>query len=441
MAAQLLAAGFACPSTREPNGKIVGKNAPDPVQFRTKKTRTISYLASISNFIGIGKMYREIHEFEPMLPSDRLMAELYPVAERIVVASVKLTSAAHAATRDAMRELVRQMNSYYSNRIEGRSTHPINIARALQHDFSSRPDEARLQRIALAHIKAEQALKLRLEAASSLQSAFLIAAHREMYERLAMSDRLSDDGIEIVPGQLRVQEVKVSRHIPPVASSLPRFLERMDQRYVESQNRIRNLIVAACVHHRGAWVHPFLDGNGRATRLQSHCALWQLSGGLWSHSRGFARSVQAYYTALHNADQPRQGQYDGRGPLSEKGLLGWIQYFLGVCEDQVLFMSRMLDLDGMRQRIAALMAQQYRREAAAPLFHVFGLGPVPRGEFSQMTGLAERTARNLMAQLLKDGLLVSDSRVGPVRFGMPLAALNTLFPSLYPEVNLPFAAR
>jgi hypothetical protein len=40
-------------------------------------------MASISNFIGIGKMYREIHEFEPMLPSDRLMAELYPLPKEL----------------------------------------------------------------------------------------------------------------------------------------------------------------------------------------------------------------------------------------------------------------------------------------------------------------------------------------------------------------------
>lgn len=388
-------------------------------------------------------MYSEIHEFEPMLPSERLMAELLPAAERIVAISLRLTSAAHASTRMALRELVRQMNSYYSNHIEGQSTHPLNIARALRHDFSSRPAVARLQRIALAHIEAER--ELEQSNGLPLQAAFLIEAHRAIYERLAPGDRLSDDGIEIVPGQLRNQEVQVSRHIPPRAASLPRFLQRMDQRYGAAGDWASVLIVAACVHHRAAWVHPFLDGNGRATRLQSQCALSGLSEGLWSPSRGFARSVQTYYTALHNADQPSQGHYDGRGPLSERGLLEWIQYFLGVCEDQASFMAMMLDLDGMRQRIDALMvlrqARKYRREAVLPLCHVFALGPVTRGEFAQMTGLGERTARTLMARLLEDGLLVSDSRVGRVRFGLPLDALNTLFPNLYPEVSLPVEAR
>lgn len=35
------------------------------------------------------------------------------------------------------------MNSHHSNRIEGLSTHPVHIARALKADFSDQPDIAR----------------------------------------------------------------------------------------------------------------------------------------------------------------------------------------------------------------------------------------------------------------------------------------------------------
>lgn len=388
-------------------------------------------------------MYSEIHQFEPTLPSERAWEELLPPAERIMVDSVRLNEKAHATTRLAIRELVRQMNSYYSNRIEGQSTHPINIARALEDNFSKIPDEARLQRIALAHIEAEQFLEGVIGDQSALSSTFLINAHRAMYERLKPADRLSDDGLEIIPGELRLAEVQVGQHIAPTAASIPQFLSRMDLQYAPLRNWSRMLILAACAHHRGAWVHPFMDGNGRALRLQSHCALWKLSGGLWSPSRGFARNTARYYEALKSADRLRDGDYDGRGPLSQKGFLGWISYFLSICQDQVDFMSKMLDLDGARKRIESLIIQrsvetkEYRTEAILPLFHVFALGPVTRGEFSQMTGLGERTARTLMAKLLDDGLLLSDHRVGPVRMGLPLNALNTLFPALYPEVNQP----
>ncbi|MES3020883.1 MAG: Fic family protein [Pseudomonadota bacterium] len=369
------------------------------------------------------------------------MAEIQAPVERIVLASLKLTSAAHESTRATLRELVRQMNSYYSNRIEGQHTHPHQIEKALQSVFSDRPDEARLQRVAIAHIEAEKALEGQLGEDSALTSKFLVDAHHALYARLEAEDRVSDDGEVIVPGQLREREVQVGRHVPPTAASVPAFLARMDAVYGKARGWERLLVATACAHHRAAWVHPFLDGNGRATRLQSHCSLWKLSEGLWSPSRGFARSTDAYYAGLRNGDSPRRGDLDGRGNLSAVGLLEWVKYFLGICEDQVSYMSKMLALDGMKQRIEALIIfrstqdKAVKRQAILPLIHVFGLGPVTRGEFAQMTGMAERSARMLLAKLLSDKLLISDSAYGPVRFGLPLDALGMLLPHLYPEAE------
>jgi Fic family protein len=273
-----------------------------------------------------------------------------------------------------------------------------------------------------------------------MSSAFLISAHRELYCRLSPEDRTTEDREIVEPGTVRAKNVEIYKHIPPDAASLPRFLERLDAVFDRKRAWDSHLIAAACLHHRAAWVHPFLDGNGRAVRLQSHCALWELSGGLWSPSRGLARATQDYYSHLHNADAPRMGALDGRGNLSTKALLEWIDFFLNICADQVNFMREMLDLDGMKRRIEALVTFRsktregaMRSEAALPLFHVFAAGPVTRGEFAQMTGLGERTARTLMSYLLQVGLLQSDSRVGPVRWGLPLDSLQFLFPELYPE--------
>ena len=60
-------------------------------------------------------------------------------------------------------------------------------------------------------------------------------------------------------------------------------------------------------------------------------------------------------------------------------------------------------------------------------------GPVSRGDFKQMSGLADRTAQQSIAQLLRDGLLKSGGPKGAVYMGFPLDALNILFPNLYPE--------
>jgi Fic family protein len=376
---------------------------------------------------------------EPLLPQQRL-DELRERARDVVEKSLKLTGGTHPATLSSLRELVRSMNSYYSNRIEGQSTHPQNIERALRRDFSDKPDVAQLQRLALAHIDAERELEQLVKAgAPALTATFLQKAHAALYGRLSAEDRTSTDGQLIAPGVLRGEQVGVGRHEPPLWSALPQFLARLDAVYAPASSLEDSVLKIAAAHHRAAWVHPNPDGNGRAVRLQTHAALWHLGGGLWSMSRGLARNHDTYYRLLAEADNHRHGDLDGRGNLSEKALWAWCDWFISIADDQVSFMTRMLALDAMKLRISALISFRskldttIRDSAALPLYHLFLAGPTPRGEFIQMTGLAERTGRRLLSRLLETGLVASAGRLAPVQIAFPLDALQFLLPELYPE--------
>ena len=390
-------------------------------------------------------LYTSPHQFEPLLPQSGLQ-KLADDTREVFELSHKLRGALHWTTLGAMRELVRSMNSYYSNLIEGQSTHPSNIDKALKANFSARPDVARRQRLAVAHIEAERELEAKLTQSNwrdvdALRSEFLIDAHRALYARLPLEDRRSAEDISVAPGIVRTDDVSVGLHDAPAHGAIAAFLQRMDEVYPRIRGVDALLYGIAAAHQRFAWVHPFVDGNGRACRLQTHCALFPLSGGLWSVSRGLARDRDGYYAGLANADQPRQGDIDGRGNLSERMLREWCEYFVAVCKDQVTFMSRLFNFDGLRDRIAALIAvrQQssdyahYRREAIEPLYHVLVLGPLGRGDFVRMMGIPERTAQRTLTQLVKDGLLVSDGPKQPIRIGLPLDSLNILLPNLYPE--------
>ena len=387
--------------------------------------------------------YSQIHQFEPLLPQrklDVLQDQALEVAEK----SSRLGGGIHSSTISSIQGLVRSMNSYYSNRIEGQSTHPANIERALVQDFSDMPSTAKLQRIAIAYINAEKELEkiggLGLE--NTLRSSILLEAHRALYGRLLPEDRTTEEGRVIEPGLVRQENVTVGRHDPPLWTSVPDFLKRMDQIYAQPASSNQSLIRVACAHQRMMWVHPFSDGNGRAVRLQTHLALLPLTKGLWSMNRGLARQRDDYYAYLAAADQPRQGDLDGRGNLSEKTLWEWCQWFIGIANDQVGFMEKMLNLSEMRRHIEALIffrASQdkaIRKEAIAPLYHLYLAGPTKRGDFLQMTGLGERTARSLLSRLLETGLVMSDGHKSPVQFAFPLDSLQFLLPNLYPEAAI-----
>lgn len=383
-------------------------------------------------------MYDSPHQFLPLLPGSHLMPPLVERAADIVNRSARLGGCAHSVTRGTLRELLRQMNSYYSNKIEGQSTSPKHIDDALRQEFSSTPEVAQLQRIALAHIEAEKELEESTELISPLNASFVQRAHKALYGRLGPDDRMSKDKQVLVPGALRTIDVKVGHHVPPTWQSLPKFMEAFTAQYAGARSRDVELINIACAHQRMAWMHPFIDGNGRATRLQTHVAMLPITDGLWSVNRGLARDAQSYYSSLASADARRQGPLDGRGNLTERGLVAWINYFLDICEDQVQYMADTLNLDEMKSRITALVhaeahgsKKRFRAEAILPLYHLFAAGPATRGEFIQMTGLGERTGRQLLSDLVKSGLVESSSSHAPVRFAFPIFAQPILFPALY----------
>lgn len=56
----------------------------------------------------------------------------------------------------ALSDLVRSMNCYYSNLIEGHSTHPVDIERAMREEFSADPAKRNLQIEARAHVSVQE---------------------------------------------------------------------------------------------------------------------------------------------------------------------------------------------------------------------------------------------------------------------------------------------
>jgi len=393
-------------------------------------------------------IYTRVSQMEPMLASDQGSA-LSDLAVEVVRQSAALSTALHPVTRRAVAELVRAMNSYYSNLIEGHHTHPVDIERALASDYSHDPAKRALQMESAAHVEVQRLIEQRLAANPSVEVCspdFLGWIHRELYERLPDEFRQvqtpngETKGVE--PGQLRRDEVTVGRHLAPAFQTLPEFLQRFAAAYGSPNlSAIDRVVAAAAAHHRLAWIHPFLDGNGRVTRLFTHAYLVKVGidgHGLWTVSRGFARNRDAYLAALAGADEHRRGDLDGRGNLSNQGLLDFCTFFLQTALDQVGFMAGLLDLDGLQRRIAGYLERQ-TSFGELPLESIYLLreallrGEIPRGEAARITGRPERTARRILRDLLDQHLLAAESEKGPVHLAFPAKVAGYYFPRLYPE--------
>lgn len=401
-------------------------------------------------------MYDKVSHMEPLMPSGG--PGLEDKAREIVSRSAALGGHLHPISQQPVVELLRLINSYYSNLIEGHSTHPVDIERAMKHDYADDPAKRDLQLESLAHVSCQRTIeeRLRQEPGLNVSSAeFIKWVHKVFYDQLPdelrrVNDDKSGEALEVVGGELRRKEVQVGRHIAPLASALPLFQERFAVAYQsDAHHGIAPLIAAAAAHHRLMWIHPFLDGNGRVTRLYTDACFHKLplSGyGLWNISRGLARRRDDYMSALTQGDAPRRNDLDGRGNLSNEGLVKFCDFFLGVCLDQIDFMGGLLKLDVLLDRIRGYVQLRGARvapepkpgkpalkpEAAHMLQEALLRGEVTRGDMIRVSGMAERTGRMVLGQLLDEGLLVSDMPKGAVRLAFPTHVAGYLFPDLYP---------
>ena len=88
---------------------------------------------------------------------------------------------------------------------------------------------------------------------------------------------------------------------------------------------VHPVMVAGVAHHRMVWIHPFVDGNGRTSRMFTNLILWARGYDfkyLFNLSSYYDRDRDAYYNALRQAD--RDGDYTG-----------WLEYFMGGFANQM----------------------------------------------------------------------------------------------------------
>ncbi|MEA3174150.1 MAG: hypothetical protein QOF42_1561 [Gammaproteobacteria bacterium] len=383
---------------------------------------------------------------EPLLIGDssRHRASLTDLALDLAQRSTGFRRSLPESLLVSLAGLVRSMNCYYSNLIEGHDTHPIDIERALMGEYSKDAKKRDLQLEAKAHINVQQwiddgGLKGRAVTADSIRE-----THRRFCELLPddllwAEDPTTKERIKVIPGELRHREVAVGLHIPVSPPAVPRFLHRFEEVYGRL-GKTETILATAAAHHRLAWIHPFLDGNGRVARLMSHATLLEAldTGAVWSIARGLARNVNAYKGHLAACDLTRRNDLDGRGNLSEENLAEFTRFFLTTCIDQVAFMEGLMQPQQLRARILLWAEEEIRLDRLPPksgaiLEALLYRGELPRADTAGIVGTGERQARRVVSALIERGVLLSDSSRAPLRLAFPATLASRWMPGLFPE--------
>lgn len=346
-----------------------------------------------------------------------------------------------------LAHLVRAMNCYYSNLIEGHDTNPVEIERALKNDYSRDQKKRDLQLEAKAHITVQRWIDDGgLPANRAVSQDGVLEIHRRFCELLPedllwVENPDTQERIRVVPGELRRRNVRVGQHFPISPGALTRFLARFEEGY-GSLGKSEGIVAAAAAHHRLLWMHPFLDGNGRVARLMSHATLLSLldTGAVWSLARGLARNVVEYKSLLSNCDRARRNDLGGRGALSEGALAEFTRFFLTVCIDQVRFMESLVQPDRLRARVLVWAKEETALGAlpsqAGPILEaILHRGELPRSDVGGVTGTGDRQGRRILAVLLDRGVLSSEGPRAPLRLAFSAELAQRWMPGLFPDLS------
>ena len=263
-----------------------------------------------------------LFRIEPTLV-DEVPGELNDVVAELAAASSKLGASLHPTTAASLADLVRIMNTYYSNLIEGHNTRPRDIVRALAGDFVRDQERRNLQLEAASHVRVQREIDRKGalgELGEPAAAEFIRELHREFYRDAPEAMlRINADrrSFLMVPGEWRSrpdEDNVVGRHVPAASARIPEFMARFGERYSLGKMRQGARILAIPTsHHRFNYIHPFPGWQrpGQSAHEPRH-------GILCRHRRAWSL-VDLARTRARSKESRRVQDDDGSGRRAARG--------------------------------------------------------------------------------------------------------------------------
>jgi len=193
--------------------------------------------------------------------------ELVDVVADLTAVTSYLGRALHPRTAANLAGLVRVMNTYYSNLIEGNNTRPRDIERALLGEFDEDEGRRNLQLEAVAHVRVQSEIDRKFlagELPSSTSTDFICWVHQEFYRDAPTAMlylKSADREVIMEPGKWRTKvehDNVVGRHIPPSSEHVAAFMEYFQRRYdLASLGRAGRIMAIPAAHHRFNYITRF----------------------------------------------------------------------------------------------------------------------------------------------------------------------------------------
>lgn len=182
--------------------------------------------------------------------------------------------------------------TFESNRIEGNTLTLRETDLVINEGLTISGKSMREHLEAINHVEAVAYIKQLIERNFSFNERELLSVHNLILRGIIPEDAGRYRKVQVM--------IKGSNHMPPQPFLVPKQMEDYFLWMEENKNKLHPVILAAEMHERLVTIHPFIDGNGRTSRLIMNLILLQ-NGYVIANIKGDYETRMEYYQSLETA--------------------------------------------------------------------------------------------------------------------------------------------
>lgn len=182
--------------------------------------------------------------------------------------------------------------TFESNRIEGNTLTLQETNLVINEGLTISGKSMREHLEAINHKEAIDYVKFLTEKKSTINEREVLTIHNLILRGIDQANAGKYRSVQVM--------IKGSKHLPPQPFLVAKQMEDYFLWYETNKSNLHPVLLAAEMHERLVTIHPFIDGNGRTSRLVMNLILLK-QGYVIANIKGNTASRMRYYNALETA--------------------------------------------------------------------------------------------------------------------------------------------
>jgi Fic family protein len=320
--------------------------------------------------------------------SNRLLANIKRISE--IISELNNRNFSRVILLD-MEQRAREISAYSSTSIEGNPLPLTDVKRILKNSPENVRDS---EKEVLNYNKALIELNTLIKSGQEIFNTKLILQIQQTITKGLIED-YSCGKIRQEPVFVNNPKTRQTIYLPPDHQEVEKLLKELFVYLDKNKNIIDPLILAGIFHKQFVVIHPFIDGNGRTTRLATKMLLTKMGLNtfyLFSFENYYNQNVSRYFKEV--------GVLGDYYEIKDKiNFSSWLEYFTDGIIDELLRVTKELEKENISPE------KELKKHHQKIIAYIKKRGYITDRDYSTLTDRAKPTRNLDFRKLIADGIV------------------------------------